>query len=175
MGYTLTPTMEETRPRTPWLYLLPILFCYGALILVGVLSAALLPPDHIASHFNIKEQADAWISHDEFMQTFTMMALIVLLVNVAVVAIAIFGPRGRPRPCEWPLNRLPSHALFYVGLMLSMIDLLLAAVQLNVLWYNMRGVLLFPFASLPVVAVPLLIVMVAIYLILEVLQEPESP
>ncbi|MGB8644625.1 MAG: SdpI family protein [Anaerolineae bacterium] len=169
-----TPTGETGTAGFGWPYLLPILLTLALLAASSLYFYPQLPLARMASHFNIHDQPDGWTTRDAFMQTFQGLAVTMLVVNTVLILIAAFSRRKPRVPLGWPWNKLPTRGLFYVGIALSLLNSMITIIQLNVLWFNTRGVLLFPFGNMFLFAAPLLLALVLLYWLIAALYEPAA-
>lgn len=165
----LARTLPPVRFR--WRYLAPILVSYAILVAVAAGAYPQLPAAHMASHFNLSERADGYMPRDAFLVTYLGLAFLLFALDLAAVAISTREPViAMERWGGWRLS--PERGLILTGLVLGLAILLLTAVLLNVVAYNTRGTLLFPFNLLFALFIPFILVVVALFFLLA-RREPE--
>ncbi|MDE3090258.1 MAG: SdpI family protein [Chloroflexota bacterium] len=159
-----TALAREIAPvRFRWAYLVPVVVTFALLVALAVYVYPALSPEHVATHFNINEQADGWQTRDEFLATFLGMAVLFVVLNALVVLIATrepliaFGRWGM----TWRLD--PERGLLFAGFAFALINLIFGAVLWNVAAFNVRGVLAFPFSFMLWMIVPLIAIIVAMF------------
>ncbi len=122
-----------------WVYVVPVLVTFLALVFMALYVYAALPVDHVASHFGWSGQADGWSTRGEFLVTFLGMAAFLVLGDLAVVAVATreplisFGRWGS----SWELD--PERGLIYTGVAVAASNLILIGVLWDVFWFNVHG------------------------------------
>ena len=144
-----TAIARELKPvEFRWAYLAPVLVTFALLVAVLVYFYPTLPAARMATHFNINDQPDGWMSRSDFAVSFVGLAALLVVMDALVVAISTrepliaFGRWGS----GWRLD--PARGLIYTGVALALTNLILIATLLNVIWFNTRGAFLFPFLSL---------------------------
>ncbi len=157
---------EITPVRFRWAYLAPVVVTFALLIAVAVYLYPTLPADRIASHFNINDQPDGWMSRNDFFVSFLGFGLLFVVMDALAVVIATrepliaFGRWG----AKWRLD--PERGLIYTGAALALGNLIMVGVLLNVAWFNTRGTFLFSFFSLLWMIVPLVAILIALFFFL---------
>jgi uncharacterized membrane protein len=144
-----TPIAREMVPVPfQWVYLAPVVLAFALLVGVTFYFAPQLPADHVASHFNINDLPDGWTSRGDFVVSFVGLGLLFLVLDTIAVIIATrepliaFGRWGT----SWRLD--PARGLLYLGMAFGLVNLIFVGVLLNIVWYNTRGGLLYPFSVL---------------------------
>ncbi len=161
------PLAREIR-RVPfrWSYLMPVFVTFLVLVALVAYFYPALPADRVASHFNFANQPDGWTSRDSFVVEFLGVASLFLLLDAAVVLIATreplvaFGRWGS----TWRLD--PERGLTFVGITFALVNLSLAAVLWDVLWFNTRGAHAFPLTFLFWLIIPITVLIVALFFLL---------
>ncbi len=157
---------EITPVRFRWAYLAPVVVTFALLVAVAVYLYPTLPADRIASHFNINEQPDGWMSRNDFFVSFLGFGLLFVVMDALAVVVATrepliaFGRWG----ANWRLD--PERGLIYTGVALALANLIMVGVLLNVAWFNTRGTFLFSFFSLLWMIVPLIAILIALFFFL---------
>jgi uncharacterized membrane protein len=157
---------EITPVRFRWAYLAPVVVTFVLLIAVTVYLYPTLPADRIASHFNINEQPDGWMSRNDFVVLFLGFGLLLFVIDALAVVVATrepliaFGRWGS----NWRLD--PERGLIYTGVALALANLIMVGVLLNLAWFNTRGTFLFSFFSLLWMIVPLIAILIALFFFL---------
>ncbi|MCL4394836.1 MAG: SdpI family protein, partial [Chloroflexi bacterium] len=148
-----TPIARRVTPVAfRWTNLAPVLLSFALLVAALALAYPLLPATRMATHFGIDDRPDGWMSRDAFVITFAGMGALFVAFNAFALVVATrepliaMGRWGR----NWRLD--PERGLVYLGLALALGNLLFVGVFANVVWYNTRGALLYPFAVLLLVA-----------------------
>ena len=147
-------------------YLAPVLVPFVLLLALAAWLYPMMPPDRMASHFNLSDRPDGWMSRDAFFLLYLgLSALLVgldaLLVLAAtrepIIALERLGSR-------WWME--PARGLVYAGLALGLVLVFLAVVLADVGWYNLYGAHLFPLSAF-LLFVPLLVaVILALFFVL---------
>jgi hypothetical protein len=160
-GTLLARTVKPVSFR--WVYLAPVLATFALVVLLTVYYYPSLPAERMATHFNIGDQPDGWMARDLFVATylglsalFVGMDLLALIVATREPLIA-FGRWG----ANWRMD--PARGLTYMGIAFAWGELILAGTWLNVVWFNTRGVFLFPFAAILWVLVPMIAILVGLF------------
>jgi uncharacterized membrane protein len=157
---------EITPVRFRWAYLAPVVVTFALLVAVTAYLYPTLPADRIASHFNINEQPDGWMSRNDFFVSFLGFGLLFVVMDALAVVVATrepliaFGRWG----ANWRLD--PERGLIYTGVALALANLIMVGVLLNVAWFNTRGTFLFSFFSLLWMIVPLIAILIALFFFL---------
>jgi uncharacterized membrane protein len=157
---------EITPVRFRWAYLAPVVVTFALLIAVAAYLYPTLPADRIASHFNINEQPDGWMSRNDFFISFLGFGLLFVVMDALAVVVATrepliaFGRWGS----NWRLD--PERGLIYTGVALALANLIMVGVLLNVAWFNTRGTFLFSFFSMLWMIVPLIAILIALFFFL---------
>jgi hypothetical protein len=154
------------------IYLAPVAVTSAALLASLMLSYPTLP-ERLATHFDLFGEPDGWSDRQTFILSYLGVALFPLILNLAAIAVAtrepliVFGRWGT----RWVLE--PERGLIFTGIALSLVNLLLLPVMLNVVSFNTRGAFLFPFLSLLWLILPLLLLIVGLFFVLA-RQEPRA-
>ncbi|HEX7589139.1 MAG TPA: SdpI family protein [Anaerolineae bacterium] len=146
-----------------WAYLTPVILTFVILAAVTLYFAPQLPADHVASHFNINDQPDGWTSRLDFVISFLGLGLLFVIMDAIAVIVAAREPLialGR-WGASWRLD--PARGLVYLGPVFGLVNLLLSAVLLNVVWYNTRGGFLYPFSILLLGVAVLVVVLIVMF------------
>lgn len=157
---------EIRRVSFRWSYLAPVFITFLVLVALMAYFYPALPADRVASHFNLANQPDGWMSRDGFALEFLGMSSLFLLLDAAVVFLATreplvaFGRWGN----TWQLE--PERGLTFVGITFALANLLLAAVLWDVLWFNTHGAHAFPLTFLLWLIMPLVVIIVALFFFL---------
>jgi len=157
---------EVTPVKFRWTYLAPVLVTFALLVALAAYLYPALPVDRMATHFNINEQPDGWMPRDSFIVSYLGMAFLFVVLDAVAVLVATrepliaFGRWG----ANWRLD--PERGLIYTGVGFALANLILMGVLLNVVWFNTRGWLLFPFSALLWTIVPLIAVLIALFFFL---------
>lgn len=96
----------------------------GDFVLLLALAAYWYPPlpaARVATHFNWAEQPEGWQARDEFFATFLGFAAPCVVLNGAIVIIAL-GRWG----AHWQLD--PARGLIYTGVAFALMNLILSVV-----------------------------------------------
>jgi uncharacterized membrane protein len=162
-----TAIAREVKPvRFRWAYLAPTLVTFALLVALVAYLYPLLPAERVATHFNIAEQPDGWMSRDGFVISFLgLAALFVLLDSIAVlvatreplIALGRWGSR-------WRLD--PERGLIYAGLAFALANLIFVVVLLDVGWFNTRGAHLFSLSLLLWMLAPLIAILIGLFFLL---------
>ncbi len=162
-----TALAREVMPvRFRWAYLAPVVVTFALLVAVAAYLYPTLPADRIASHFNINEQPDGWMSRNDFLVSFLGLGLLFVVIDALAVIVATrepliaFGRWG----ANWRLE--PERGLIYTGVALALANLIMVSVLLNVAWFNTRGTFLFSFLSMLWMIVPLIAILIALFFFL---------
>ncbi len=159
-----TTIAREVKPvKFHWAYLVPVLATFALLAAFTVYFYPMLPADHIASHFNINDQPDGWMSRNDFVISFLILGLLFVVIDAIAVIVATrepliaFGRWGS----GWRLD--PERGLVYTGAAFALVNLVIVGVLANVVWFNTRGAFLFPFSALLLAIVVLIAVLIALF------------
>lgn len=131
-----------------WGYLAPVLAAFGLLAALAAYSYPLLPAERIATHFNLSDQPDGWMTRDAFYVTYIGLAALFVLLDGLLVLAATREPLiafGR-WSTSWRLD--PERGLIYVGLAFAIVELILALLLWDLTCFNTRGAHLFPLVNL---------------------------
>ena len=154
---------EVTPVKFRWAYLAPVLVTFALLVASVLYFYPALPADHIASHFNINDQPDGWMSRNDFVVSFLALGLLFVVIDVIAVIVATrepliaFGRWGS----GWRLD--PERGLIYTGAAFALVNLVIVSVLANVVWFDTRGAFLFPFSALLLAIVVLIAVLIVLF------------
>lgn len=154
---------EVTPVKFHWAYLAPVLVTFALLVASVLYFYPALPADHIASHFNINDQPDGWMSRNDFVVSFLALGLLFVVIDVIAVIVATrepliaFGRWGS----GWRLD--PERGLIYTGAAFALVNLVIVSVLANVVWFDTRGAFLFPFSALLLAIVVLIAVLIVLF------------
>lgn len=157
---------EFTPIKFRWTYLAPMFITFLLFVTFAAYVYPALPVERVPSHFNINDQPDAWQSRNDFVFTLVGMSAVFLALNVLIVFIATREPMltfsrwGK----SWRLD--PARGLIFVGLAVSLINLVFIAILWNVWWLVTRGVLAFSFGWILGMIVPLIAAIIGLYFVL---------
>jgi uncharacterized membrane protein len=170
-----TPIARDMAPVPfRWAYPAPVILTFALLAGVVLYFAPQLPAEHVASHFNINDQADGWTSRNDFVISFLGLGLLFVLLDAGSVVVATrepliaFGRWG----AGWRLD--PARGLIYLGVAFGLVNLAFIGVLLNVIWYNTRGGFLYPFSVLLLGVAVLVALLIAIFFALAKRQEGDT-
>lgn len=159
-----TPIAREVKPvRFRWAYLAPAFVTFALLVALMAYVYPLLPQERMATHFNINDEPDGWMSRASFTETFIGMSALLLVLNVAVVLIATrepliaFGRFG----ARWQID--PERGLIYTGVALALTNVILIVALLDVAWFNIRGAHLFPLSLFAWFLIPFIALLVGLF------------
>ncbi len=154
---------ELTPVKFRWAYLMPVLISFTALVAFAAYVDPILPVEKMATHFNINDQPDGWMSRDYFMVTYLGMSLLFVVLDGFVVFLATrepliaFGRWG----ARWRLE--PERGLIFVGVTFALVNLILIVVLWQIARFNLTGVFAFPMGWLLWMIVPLIGLIVALF------------
>jgi uncharacterized membrane protein len=158
---------REVTPVTfRWAFVAPVLATFALLVAVMVLAYPQLPAEHLATHFDLRNQPDGWSSRVGFILGFGGLAALYTLIDIGAVVLALreplvaFGRWGS----HWRLE--PDRGLLYSGIAFSLVNLILIAVFADIFWFNTRGLHLFPLSALLWIGVALVALLVALFFLL---------
>lgn len=152
--------------RFRWAYLLPVLVTFALLVVVAAYFYPALPPERMATHFNINDGADGWMSRSGFYLTYLGLAALFVLIDALAVVVATrepliaFGRWG----ATWRMD--PERGLVFTGLMFALVNLILVVVLFDVVAFNVNGSHLFPLSTLLWIVVPVVAMSIALFFIL---------
>jgi len=158
-----TMAREVTPVRFRWVYLAPVFVTFAMLVALMAYVYPLLPPERMATHFNINDEPDGWMSRASFVASFIGMSALFLGLNVAAVLIATrepmiaFGRWGT----RWQID--PARGLVYTGIAMALTNVVLLVALLDVAWFNIRGAHLFPMSLFLGMLIPLIVILVALF------------
>jgi uncharacterized membrane protein len=159
-----TAVARELAPvRFRWAYILPVLVTFALLAGISFYFYPLLPAGRMATHFNLNEQADGWMSRDGFIATYLGLAAIFIVLDVAAVFIAArepliaFGRWG----AGWRLD--PERGLIYMALAFALVNVILIVVLFDVVEFNLHDRFLFPLSALFGVIALLVALLIALF------------
>jgi uncharacterized membrane protein len=159
-----TVIAREVMPvRFRWAYLTPVFATFALLVAFMVYFYPALPAERIASHFNINDQPNGWMSRNDFVVSFLALGLLFVAIDVIAVIVATrepliaFGRWGS----NWRLD--PERGLIYTGMAFALVNLVIIGVLANIVWFNTRGAFLFPFSALLFAIVALIAVLIALF------------
>jgi|GEM_PF-1056425 uncharacterized membrane protein len=159
-----TAPMRELAPvKFRWAFLAPVLITFALLIAVMLYFYPTLPAQKMATHFNIAEQPDGWMTRDAFVVSYLGIAALIAAINLVVVIVATREPLiafGRWGAC-WRLD--PARGLIFAGCTFALTNLILIVALGDVAWFNTRDAHLFPLSLLLWMIIPLIAILVALY------------
>ncbi len=158
------PIAREIAPvKLRWAYLAPVLITFAILAALAAYWFPQLPADRLATHFGFDEHPDGWQSRAEFFAMFLGVAVLFVLLDAAIVALATreplvaFGRWGR----TWRLD--PERGLIFTGFAFALVNLIFIIALWDIAWFNVRGAHAFPPALFLWMVVPLIAIVVALF------------
>jgi uncharacterized membrane protein len=152
--------------RFRWSYLAPAAITLAFLFGLAAWFYPALPAERIATHFNVAEQPDGYMSRDGFYTSFLGLTALCTLLNFVVVLVATREPliafsRWGSR---WRLE--PSRGLYYAGAAIASLNAILMVALWDVVWFNTHGAHAFPLSWLLWLIVPIIVAFIALYFVL---------
>ncbi len=161
---TAVPEIAPVKFR--WAYLSPVLVTFTLLAALSVYVYPLLPPERLATHFDLNDQPDGWMTRDGFYATFVGLAALFVAVNALVVLVATREPliafvRWGSR---WRLE--PDRGLIYTGSTFALMNLIFVVAMWDIFWFNTRGAHAFPLSILLWLVLALIVILTALFFVL---------
>jgi hypothetical protein len=161
-----TAISREIAPvRFRWTYVAPVVGTFVLLVALAAFYYPILPVGRVASHFDLAGRPDGWMPRGEFLLTFLGVALGLVAFNLLIVFVATrepliaFGRWGS----GWRLE--PEGGLMYLSLALGLVNVLLALVLLDVVWFNIHAIHLFPVSVVVGMVVLLVGILIGLFFI----------
>ncbi len=149
---TEIPKPEPVKNKASFLILLlPDTIFTLTIIMIILLYQQL--PNRIATHFDFQGDPDGWSSRISFLYNGILPQIILMLINL----IAFFATRDKYRD---PRN------VYFLVIIISIIQIFVAYLSLDVYWFNMRGSHLIPMGYLIIGFTGLLLIFIYIYYLL---------
>jgi uncharacterized membrane protein len=164
---------ELASVRFHWVYVVPVLASFVLLVAVATYFYPLLPAARMATHFDLNDQPDGWMSRDGFFVTYIGLAALFVVLDALAVLVATREPliAFSRWGSTWRLD--PERGLIYSGLALAIVNVIFIALLFDVAAFNLRGEHLFPLSTFFWMIVPLIALLIALFFILA-RREPET-
>ncbi|MBI5300950.1 MAG: SdpI family protein [Chloroflexi bacterium] len=149
-----------------WAYITPVLVTFLILIALLAYFYPLLPQARMATHFNINEQPNGWMSRASFVEMIVGLGLLMLAINVGVVLLATreplvaFGRWG----AHWQID--PARGLTYMSIAFALTNLIILAATADTIAFNLRGAHLFPLSLFLWMLIPFIAILIALFFVL---------
>jgi hypothetical protein len=149
-----------------WRYLIPAGATFALLLLVAAFFYPNLGPGRIATHFNLSDQPDGYMSRDGFYLTFLGIAGLFVVLNALVVWAAGREPliAFERLGSSWWMD--PERGVWYTGLAFGLVNLIFAVAMADIGWFNTRGVHLFSLSLFLWMVVPIVAVLVVAFFLI---------
>ncbi len=159
-----TTSVREIAPvKFHWAYLAPALLTFALLVALTAYFYPHLPAQRMATHFNINEQPDGWMSRDTFIASYLGLAALFVALNILIVIVATrepmiaFGRWGK----NWQLD--PARGLIVTGFAFALMNGIFMITLWTTAWYNIYGTHAFPLSLLIWIIFPLIALIVILF------------
>jgi uncharacterized membrane protein len=162
-----TPIARELKPVAfRWSYVAPTLVTLALLLALAAYLYPQLPAERVATHFNIRGEADDWSARDQFYLMYLGLALFINALDWGVVwwatrePLVAFGRWGT----SWRLD--PERGLIYVAIAFALMNLIFVGVLWDIAWFTAHGAHAFPMEAYLGVVGAVVVVAIALFFIL---------
>ena len=166
---------ELTSVRFRWAYLVPVLVTFALLVAVAIYFYPLLPAERMATHFDLNDQPNGWMSRSSFYLSYIGLAALFVVLDALAVLVATREPliAFSRWGSGWRLD--PERGLVYSGLAFAIVIVILIVLLFDVVAFNLRGEHLFPLSTFFWIIVPLIALLIALFFILGRREPKPSP